>query len=170
MMRGGAPNHCHAGGVSSAWLGVRSGACARCTPCMQRCVASVADNRHASSGRLEHRSSMGAVEASSACLLLCDDTVKCLVHPDDASGGTYARHCARAQGSLYAVVFSRQKHSVSDVRGQVIWIRRELYQHRMQRSRRVAERACPTETTGVPPAQERACALWEVSAPVWATA
>ena len=64
---------------------------------------------------LEHRSSMGAGE--SACLLLYDDTVKCLVHPDDASGGTYARHGARAHGSLYVVVLSRQEHSVSDVRG-----------------------------------------------------
>jgi len=36
-------------------------------------------------------------------LLLLDDTGKCPVQPEDASGGTYTRHCARVQDPLYRI-------------------------------------------------------------------
>jgi hypothetical protein len=52
-------------------------------------------------------------------LLLFDDTGKCPIQSDEVSGGTDARHGAWVQSPLCAVVFSRQKHSMSSARGQV---------------------------------------------------
>ena len=44
-----------------------------------------------------------------AGLLLFDDTGKCPTQPEDASGGTYTRHCARVQDPLYALSCSRDR-------------------------------------------------------------
>jgi hypothetical protein len=53
---------------------------------------------------------MGLAEKArqhSAGLLLFDDIVQCPVQPGDASGGTDARHYARAPSPLYALSCSR---------------------------------------------------------------